>query len=183
MKRRVIAGVIFVFLFTTTSLGGLMTEIHYETADLGSGRWQYTYEVTNISLTPAIKEFTIWFDYGLYDNLAIETLDPPASDWDELIIQPEPVLGDDGYYDALALGVGIGIGETVSGFAISFDWLGAGQPGPQFYEIVDPVTFVTIDSGYTVLIPEPATLLFLALGGLILRRKRISHKGTKSLKL
>ncbi len=172
MKRIVFAGGLLGLLFTAAAFALPVTKVQYQAADLGSGRWQYCYSVTNISLTPAIKEFTIWFDYGLYDNLAIETLDPPASNWDELIIQPEPVLEDDGYYDAKAeaWNPGIGVGETVSGFSVSFDWFGAGQPGSQFYEIIDPATFDTLDSGRTV--PEPGTLLLLGLGGLCLLRKR-----------
>ncbi len=55
MKSCFLAGTIFFFLLTTICPGRLMTEIRYETNDLGSGRWQYTYEVTNISLTPAIE--------------------------------------------------------------------------------------------------------------------------------
>ena len=178
MKSYFSVGAIFLFLFTTSCLGGLMTEIRYETTDLGSGRWQYNYEVINISLTPAVEEFTIRFDYGLYDNLSIETPDPPAGDWDELAIQPEPVLEDDGYYDALTLDTGIGIGETVSGLSVSFDWLGVGQPGSQFYEIINPATFETLDSGLTV--PEPVTFLLLGLGGAILQRS--GKLKTKSVK-
>jgi len=170
MKRRVFAGVLSVFLFTSAVFAIPITKIQYETADLGSGRWQYNYEVINISLTGAIEEFTIWFDFDLYDNLTIETTDPPGGDWDEIVIQPEPVLNDDGYYDALSLYIGIGIGESVSGFSVSFDWLGSGEPGTQFYEIIDPDTFETIDCGYTV--PEPATLLLLSLGGLTLSRMK-----------
>jgi len=170
MKRTVLAGVLSVLLFTSAVFAIPVTKICYETADLGSGRWQYTYEVTNISLTPAVEEFTIWFDYGSFDNLSVETPDPPAGNWDEIVIQPDSVLSDDGYYDALVLGVGIGIGESVSGFSVSFDWLGAGEPGSQFYEIIDPDTFETIDSGYTI--PEPGTLLLLVLGGIVLRRKK-----------
>jgi len=178
MKRKVLAGVLLVLFFTSAVSALPMTKIQYEATDLGSGRWQYSYEVTNLSLTPAIEEFTIWFDYGLYGNLSIETPNPPASDWDELVIEAEPVLADDGYYDALALGLGIGIGNSVSGFAVSFDWLGVGEPGSQLYEIIDPATFDTLDSGYTI--PEPATLLLLTLGGIILRRKRLSHKDAKA---
>jgi len=172
MKRTVLAGALSVFLFTSAvfAIPVTVTKICYEAAELGSGRWQYTYEVTNISLTPAIEEFTIWFDFGSFDNLSVDTLDPPAGNWDEIVIQPEPVLNDDGYYDALVLGVGIGIGESVSGFSVSFDWLGSGEPGSQFYEIINPDTFETLDSGWTI--PEPATLLLLGISGIVLRRKK-----------
>jgi len=170
MKRQIFLGVMLVFLLTSGSFGEA-TQIIYQTSELGTGRWQYTYDVKNISLTETIEEFTIWFDFGLYDNLAIETPNPPASNWSEIVLQPEPVLQDDGAYDAKALNLGIGIGQIVTGFSVRFDWLGnAVMPGPQFYEIIDPVTYQTIDSGYTI--PEPATLLLLALGGLVLRRKR-----------
>jgi hypothetical protein len=173
MKRQIFAGVVFVFSLTATGFSVPKTEIRYQTSDVGSGRWQYSYDVTNISLTAPIEEFTIWFDFGLYDNLAIETPDPPASNWSEIVIQPEPVLQDDGAYDAkvLRLRWGVGIDEMVSGFAVSFDWLGdAVVPGAQFYEIIDPVTYQTIDSGYTI--PEPATIFLLGLGSLALRVKR-----------
>jgi hypothetical protein len=170
MKRQIFAAVVFVFSLTATGFSVPKTEICYQTSDLGLGRWQYTYDVTNISLTETIEEFTIWFDFGLYDNLAIETPDPPASNWSEIVIQPEPVLKDDGYFDVLALDAGIGVGQTVSGFTVSFDWFGAGDPGPQFYEIIDPATYQTIDSGYTI--PEPATIFLIGIGSLALRVKR-----------
>jgi hypothetical protein len=170
MNSGIFTGVAIVFFFMGTALGVPMTEIVYETTDLGSGRWQYTYDVTNIDLSVSIEEFTIWFDYGLYDNLAVETPDPPASSWDEIVWEPEPVLEDDGGYDAQTSGLGIDVGETVSGFAVSFDWLGTGAPGSQFYEIIDPSDYHTIDSGMTV--PEPATLFLLGIGGFVLLRKR-----------
>jgi hypothetical protein len=169
MKRETIAGVMFTLFFATTSFC-TPTQIRYETSELGAGRWQYSYDVRNINLTAPIEEFTIWFDYGLYDNLAVETPNPPASNWSEIVLQPEPVLQDDGAYDAKALNLGISIGQIVGGFAVSFDWLGTGEPGTQFYEIIDPTTFETIDSGWTI--PEPATILLFGLGGLVLRRRK-----------
>ncbi len=176
MRRKILLGVVWTFLFGASAFGVPKTEIWYETTELGLGKWQYTYEVTNISLTKPIVEFTIWFDFGSYENLAIETPEPLASDWDEIVVQPEPVLKDDGYYDAKT-GVwkrGIGVGQTVSGFAVSFDWLGVGQPGSQFYEIIDPGTFETIDSGMTI--PEPTSAVMLGLGGVLLVLRRVRRQ-------
>jgi hypothetical protein len=168
LRSRIIGAVIFVCLFATSVFGDPNTLFRYWTIDLGSGRWQYTYDVYNLHLPEEINEFTIWFGVGSYGNLAIETQDPPAGSWDEVVWQPEPFLGDDGGYDALAKNLSIDIGQNVSGFAVSFDWLGIGTPGSQFYEIIDPVDFHTIDSGFTT-VPEPTTLLLFGLGAMILK--------------
>jgi hypothetical protein len=95
-----------------------------------------------------------------YRNLEVITPDPPAANWDELVVQPDPILHDDGFYDALALGAGILVGSQEAGFAVQFDWLGSGEPGPQPFDIVDPVTFQTKYSGTTL--PEPSALILLA---------------------
>ena len=176
MRGLVRSAAIGVLLFAVSAFGGTETKIVYSTAyDSGLDRWEYTYDVYNLDLTEEIEEFTVWFGIGDYDNLAIETVDPCiVANWDEIVWQPEPFLGDDGGYDALAQNLNIAIGENVYGFAVSFDWLGTGDPGSQFYEIIDPGDFSTIDSGWTV--PEPATLCLLVLGGLgLLRKGRQNH--------
>ena len=170
MRGKIIGGIVFVCLFAASVFADQNTQIRYQTTNLGSGRWQYIYDVYNLSLPQEIEEFTIWFGVGSYANLAIETQNPPAANWDEVVWQPEPFLGDDGGYDALAKNLNIDIGGNVYGFAVSFDWLGVGNPGSQFYEIIDPIDFHTIESGYTV--PEPATLLLFGLGWIFLRRKK-----------
>ena len=96
---------------------------------------------------------------GLYDNLSVTT---PLADWDEIAINPDASIPDDGFYDAIALVAGIAPGDTLSGFSVQFDWLGAGTPGNQFFDVVDSGTFDVLESGETVLasapVPEPATL-------------------------
>lgn len=161
-----------VFLTEAASFGVPETLILYDVTDLGSQRWQCTYDVVNISLPEPVGAFTIWFDFDLYDNLTVTTLDPPAAEWHEVFWQPNVVLQQDGGYYASALTSGVGIGQTVGGFTINFDWLGSGEPGSQFYEIIDPHTFETIDSGLTV--PEPITIAWFGFGLLILRQRRES---------
>lgn len=173
MKKRGFFVIIFMFIFTSNVFAVILTDIFYEVDDLGSGRWEYTYDVKNVSLESPIEEFTIWFDYGRYDNLLVTTPDPLAGNWDEIVLQPEPVISDDGLYDALTLALGIGEGEIVSGFSVSFDWLDEGVPGSQYYEIVVPDTspMEVIDSGWTRPIPEPSTLLLLFVSTLFYLKK------------
>jgi hypothetical protein len=155
-----------------------MTWVSYEAEEFGGGRWEYTYEVANFNLLvnsqPAvIKEFTIWFDYGLYSNLVVTTVAPLSNSWDEMVWQREPVLQDDGGYDVLTeIGnLGITAGHSVKAFSVKFDWLGQGSPGSQRYEIINPLTFETIEAGVTI-IPEPASAAIMILGAVWMAAKR-----------
>lgn len=177
MKRTYVFCVLLSYLLSAAAMGVQVTEITYETTDVGSGRWEYTYEVSNIDLwvnqqQVAIREFTIWFDDGLYDNLSVTTPTPLSTSWDEIHWQPEPLMQDPGAYDALILppSTGIGIGESLYGFSVDFDWLGTGSPGSQYYEIINPDTFETIDTGYTI--PEPATVVLLGFGAVVFRQRK-----------
>ena len=176
-SKKVVLTIVFVCLFAGSGLDAANTEISYVTTNLGSGRWEYNYTVINKpeSLIEHIEEFTIWFDFGLYDNLLVTTPEPLASDWSEIVWDPEPVLEDDGAYDAVALTVGIGQDESVYGFSVSFDWLGVGEPGRQLYHIVDPENYPDpIEVGWTI--PEPATAVMLGLGGILLVLRRGRHQ-------
>ena len=126
-----------------------------------------------------------YFDLGIYENLSISA--SPA-DWDGIAIDPDPLfLPDDGFADWLALGAVIGLGETLGGFSVQFDFLGADPPGPgaQFWEIVDPVTFDPLASGFTALVavPEPSSITLLAFGLFLIaiysRRRRPLFKQSR----
>lgn len=167
--------------------------ITYDLVNLRDNRWEYQYTVGNSSLLAPIQEFSIYFDLGagssvLHADFAITGM--PA-DWDGLLLRPDPRLPHAGLFDALALIDGIAPGLTLGGFAVQFTWLGIGAPAAQRYEIVDPVTFATLESGLTIeadpspptQIPEPSSLsLFCAtFGGLLLlarsRPRRFVREG------
>jgi hypothetical protein len=172
MKRNCyLAAAALALLVATAWADAPSVTVEYAASPLGGGRWQYTYTVENPALGRPVEEFTIWFGYDAYRNLALATPDPPAAAWNEVVVQPDPVLHDSGFYDALTRTVGIPVGGSEGGFAVTFDWLGAGTPGAQAFDILDPVTFQPVYSGMTV--PEPATLALLSvLGVLTLRRRR-----------
>jgi hypothetical protein len=171
MMRRVICISILLCCMSAVSKSrGGDVLVWYDVNDLGSGQWEYTYSVRNQGLEEPIEEFTIWFDFGLYENLTVTTPDPPSANWNEIIVQPEPYLHDDGFYDALALGAGIDISEMVTDFSVSFNWLGSDEPGPQHYEIINPATYETIADGWTI--PEPASAIVMSVGGVLMAAMR-----------
>jgi hypothetical protein len=158
--RKALILMVLIALSCTMICAHATTGISFDTVNIGGDQWQYLYTVSNISLPVPIEEFSIYFDYGLYSNLSIAG---SLTGWDPIIWQPEPVLGDTGGYDALTLSgnPGIGVGQSVSGFSVNFTWLGQDSPGSQYYEIIDPLTFTTIDSSNTVPIPEPGMMVLL----------------------
>jgi hypothetical protein len=177
MLKRISA--LFTLLFLVGIGSSYGTTIDYSTSDLGGGVWQYQYSVLNDTLTAPLQELTIYFDYGLYSNVAIPT---PKVGWDEITADPALVLGSPqpGFYDALSLGGGIPVGGSESGFTVTFDWLGSGVPGSQYFEIPDTSDYsVLLDSGQTTAaaVPEPSVLLLLVSGCpalLLLKRKLLT---------
>jgi hypothetical protein len=134
--------------------------IVYEPTPAGGTRWTYAYYVSNDTLEDPLREFTVYFELGTYANLATAGA-PPG--WDPLVAQPDPDLPDDGFYDALAPEGGIPP-DGFAVFSVAFDYLGPGTPGPQRFDVVDPVTLATIATGTTTPIPLPGTAGLLAAG-------------------
>ncbi len=170
---KVLGGLFLSLLFVCgSSASGPGSGIFYTLDDLGGGHYQYNYRLTNLSLSNPVSEVTILFDHALYANLATTT-DPAPAGWDDGdIIQPRPLTTPQvtGQYNIWATGGGLLIGQSAKFFSVTFDWLSTDIPGGQPYEIVDPLTWETVASGYTI--PEPLSVALLMAGTVLLARKR-----------
>ncbi len=163
-KNAIGAGLLaFLSLLAIPVTPALATTITFDVNNVSATTWEYNYTVINDTLSSSLEEFTVFFDPGLYKNLSVAT---SPTGWDPLAIQPDAALPDDGFYDALALSGGIAPADAVGGFTVQFDFLGAGKPSSQRFDVVDPVTFTTRDSGITQrvsAVPLPAAAgLFLS---------------------
>ena len=155
------------------------TTIQYAVTNIAGSTWEYSYNIINDSLALDIEEFTIYFESGRYQGLNLAAA-PEVAGWDPIVVNPNNFLNNDGFYDALAMTGGAAPGTSLGGFSVRFDFIGTGMPGPQRFEIVDPVSFTVLDSGNTSPVPLPAALLLFGSGlaGLIgLASKR--HRSTR----
>lgn len=134
--------------------------ISYNVTNVAGNSWRYDYTVANSTLGAPLEELTIYFDHTLYRNLAVA--DSPV-EWDSLVVQPDLALPDDGFFDSLALLTGIAPSVSLSGFSVSFNYIGQGVPGAQYFEVVNPTTFAVLESGTTA-VPAPSAGALLATG-------------------
>lgn len=143
MFRRVSKLVVGVVL-TAAAWWTYAASVTFTVTPLGGVNWRYDFVVTNDALSVPIEEFTVYFAPDRYSNLVAG----PTPGWDMLVVQPDPLIPDDGFYDGLVLSpVGIVPGASQAGFAVTFKYLGTGSPGAQPFEIVDPRTFQTVFAG------------------------------------
>lgn|GEM_PF-440755 len=157
IQRRMVLCIAMIFWLTILPISGSAAVISFTPSLLGGNQWKYDYTVAAAVADPTTDEFTIFFDPTRYANLVV-TAAPLG--WDALVIQPDAGIPADGFFDALALVVGIGTGTSLGGFAVSFDFLATGTPGVQRFDIVDPNTFASVSSGFTtaaVITPDPPT--------------------------
>jgi hypothetical protein len=142
--------------------------------------FRYDYTVTNDgSLGVPISLFDIEFDTTLYNEASLQPQSP--ADWTDLVLGS--ALGVPAAVEWEAIVAGIASGETGTGFAVEFQWLGSDLPGVQSFLIYDPDTFAVLASGSTTPrdqqpIPEPAGWL-LAGTALLLAARSVRRKRTR----
>lgn len=134
----------------------------------GEDLWRYEYTLSGNTFDEDLG-FSVFFDFTLYDNLQAA---PAGSDWNVITLQPDPVIPDDGIYDALSLVNGASLAQP---FSVSFNWLGppGTTPGSQPFEVYrleDDDTLSITESGETIPlggpepVPEPSTLFLVGSG-------------------
>lgn len=148
--------------------------LEYEQVGQSGNRFEYVYSLTNTGPV-AVDAFSIFFSADSFQNLQITS---SPSGWDPLTIEPDPFFGD-GYADWATWTDPIAQGDTLSGFTLAFDWIGAGSLADVDYafEVYDLLTFDLVTEGVAVAatpaaVSEPETLFFFALGllGLLVSR-------------
>ncbi|MBC7957405.1 MAG: hypothetical protein H7Y33_16245 [Cytophagales bacterium] len=140
--------------------------VEYSLTALGGNVWRYDYTLSNTGPAVSFDEFTVYFDQpGIAGITAAAT---PAG-WSSIVVQPDPILPDAGFFDALSLAGSVPAGGVISGFSVAFSYLAGLTPGTQRFDLVTSEPFQTVFSGITsaapspVPLPVPAALLLVGL--------------------
>jgi hypothetical protein len=134
----------------------------------GVAVWENDYTLSGFSFVQN-DDFQLLFDDAVFVSL-LNGVANPSSDWDLLLVQPDPGVPAAGVYDMLALVDG----PSFSGpFSVQYTLLGSTPPVSQDFQVVHygdgGVTL--IDSGRATLapsgaVPEPSSLQLLTIAGL-----------------
>lgn len=156
-------------LLLTNAHANVLAHIDYTAVGLGGNVWRYDYIVRNLGAS-SFDEVTIHFNADAYIGLSL--LSTPVG-WDSLVAQPDPAIPSNGFFDSLS-SFSLLSGDTASGFSVLFNFLGAGTPSTQPFDIVDPNTFGVLASGQTTPlvstfpVSEPTSGSLVAAGILLL---------------
>jgi hypothetical protein len=146
--------------------------VSYRLNPIAGGVYEADFLISNLGTGIPIEEFTIIFELGRFQNVSL--VDSPQ-DWDGVVIQPSPDIPDDGFADWLALGDALGADSALGGFKLSFEFLESGIPSSLPFSIIDPISFVELESGLATLsgiseVPTPGAFFLFAGSGMLLFR-------------
>ncbi|MGO4476213.1 hypothetical protein AB4Z32_08140 [Massilia sp. 2TAF26] len=172
--RNLIGKIATVSALALLPASGMAAIITFTQSNTSGNHWINHYTVKAGATDTLIEEFTLYFEDVLYKNLAV--VDSPSG-WDSLVIQPDSAIPADGFFDSLAMNLGIGQSEALGRFSVAFDFLGVGAPGRQRFDIVAPLSFAVLSTGLTSKetdgpppddVPEPDNLALICVGLAIL---------------
>ncbi len=147
----------------------------YETTDIVDAigdpdRMKITYRTSD--WFQAGGGFNLFYDVNEFADLSVTTI---GGDWFSSVTQPDPIASLDGIVSFMALVDMMGVANT---FEVEFTVIGNAIPGSQPFEFFN-ASFDVVRSGQTMplvqSVPEPATPLLLAFGGLMLIQRRRSR--------
>jgi hypothetical protein len=183
------ASVWFATLCALSAVGSTAsaTDVTYDLTSLGGNEWQYSFTVSNNSLSVPVQEFTVFFDPASFTHLTVGPVQPAA--WPNPLVVPAdpaflPDLSGFGFFDTLAADSGISPGAKLAGFSVDVDFLGSGTPGGQVFEVIDPGTFSTLERGETHAqsggggtgVAEPSTGALFCVALIVALRQRLRHQ-------
>ena len=155
------------------------TTVTYDLNNIGGNAWEYTYAVHNDTLSESIGRFGIVFETGVSQSLS-QTATP--ADWTTLATSWSDFSQTINNYSSSTNIKAIQPGESLGGFSVQFEYLGAGSPGPQQFSVYESsvldLAVEPLDTGLTQIssipIPAAAWLFGSGLLGLIgiSRRKK-----------
>ena len=163
--------------------------VTYDAIQIGNDTWQYDYTIINNSQNDiyALDLFFPKENQGgdtLYQNVSV--FNSPAG-WESFFfpevvisgveISPPVMTWGGGVWDALledfVFALWISPGEDLSGFSVTFDWFGEGNPGSQEFELWGTANLDSLYKGLTTSdapngdapsVPEPQSFMLLGTG-------------------
>lgn len=139
------------------------SSLEYSLTALGVNEWRYDYTLKVDAIDPSFDELTVYFDLPKVSS--ITSFLTPAG-WDGIFVQPDPLIPDGGYIDALSLSGPVAAGSTLPGFSVTFSYISGEIPGAQRFELLNSNLFQTVSSGVTIAasVPEPESYAMLLAG-------------------
>jgi len=169
MTKKNIGLLCFLLVSLGYSLSSYAVSVQYSLSSLGGNNYRFDYTLINdgsLGAGVALELLDINFDPALYLESSLHIVSSPSlsSDWNQGILSSS--LSVPAAFDIYALTGGVADGASLGGFSVEFTWLGPAGPTAQSFEVFDPLSFTSLETGTTTVVPLPGTF-WLMLSGLL----------------